>query len=64
MYCVHAQIGAPEHTSEHVKSQKFPGGVPPDPPHTIYISGPQFLYLPWHPPPPKKIINPLGGPDR
>ena len=52
MYCVHAQIGAPEHTSEHVKSQKFPGGVPPDPPHTIYISGPQFLYLPWHPPPP------------
>ena len=46
----------PEHTSEHVKSQIFPGGVPPDPPHTVHFIGPHFLYLPWAPP------NPLGGP--
>ena len=40
------------------KISKFPGGMPPDPPHTIHFVGPQFLYLPWPPPP-----NPLGGPD-
>ena len=52
MYCVHAQkraSGAPEHTSEHVKTQ-FPGAMPPDPPHTIHFVGSHFLYLPWAPP--------------
>ena len=34
----------PEHTSEHVK---FPGGVPPDPPYTVWALSPH---------------NPLGGP--
>ena len=36
-----------EYISEHVKSL---GGVPLDPPHTINIAGPHFLYLPWAPP--------------
>ena len=43
-----------EYTLEHVKSQ-FSGGVPPDPPHTLW--GPLFIFaLGPH--------NPLGDPDQ
>ena len=42
MYCMHAQNGASEATSEHMKSR----GVPPDPPHTIYIMDPTFCVYP------------------
>ena len=34
----------PEHTSEHVKSQNFFGGVPPD--YITSHKGPYFLCLP------------------
>ena len=55
MYCMHIMHKKePEkpsdHTSEHVK---FSGGVPPDPPHTVWAQ--LFLFaLGPH--------NPLGGP--
>ena len=58
-YCVRARkraSGAPRTHFRACKSSKFPGGVSPDPPHTIRFVGPHFLYLPWAPP------NPLGGP--
>ena len=47
--------GAPEHNSEHVKSQNFLGVCPKPSSHNIV--GPHFSYLSWTPPP-----NPLGGP--
>ena len=50
MYCVHAQktaLGAPK---THFRECKFPGGMLPISPHTIYIAGPPFLFLPWAPP--------------
>ena len=37
----------PEHTSEHVKSQNFLGGVPPD--YITSHKGPYFLCLPKGP---------------
>jgi len=62
MYCMDAQKGASEAPRTHFRAckiSKFPGGVPPDPPHTIYSMdyGPHFLYLPWAP------HNPLSHPD-
>ena len=36
----------PEHTSEHVKSQNFPGHAPRPPSYNL-VYGPHFLYLPW-----------------
>ena len=48
--------GAPEHNSEHVKSQNFLGVCLKPSSHNIV--GPHFSYLSWTPPPP----NPLGGP--
>ena len=59
MHCVHARkraSGAPRTHFRACKISKFPGGVLPDPPHTIHYGEPHFLYLPWAPP------NPLGGP--
>ena len=53
MYCVHARkraSGAPRTHFRACKISNFPGGVPPDPPHTIHFVGPHFLYLPWAPP--------------
>ena len=42
--CVHQKElqEPPEHSSEHVK---FPGGVPPDPPHIIHFVGPHVSVL-------------------
>ena len=60
MYCVHARksaSGAPKTHFRACKISKFPGGMPPDPPHITHFVGPHFLYLPCPPPP-----NPLGGP--
>ena len=49
MYCVHAS-GAPRtHFRAHAT---FPGGMPPDPPHTIHI----FVFA-------LGLTNPLGGSD-
>ena len=46
VFTVHGRKGAleapPKHTLEHVKS---PGYMPLDPPHTIHIVRPHFLYL-------------------
>ena len=53
MYCVHVRkraSGAPRTHFRACKISKFPGGMPPDPTHTIHFSGPHFLYLPWAPP--------------
>ena len=45
---------SPEHTSEHAKFSRFPGGMPSDPP--IYIMGSAFVFALVPP-------NPLGSPD-
>ena len=48
MYCVHVRkraSGAPKTHFRACEISKFPGGVPPDPPHTIHFVGPHFLYL-------------------
>ena len=53
MYCVHARkraLGAPRTHFRACKISRFPGGMPPDPHHTIYFVGPHFLHLPWAPP--------------
>ena len=50
MYCVHAQKIASEAPRTHFRAckiSKFPGSVPPHPPHTIRFVEFQFLYLPW-----------------
>ena len=54
MYCMHAQKGAleaPRTCFRACKTSKFSGGVPPDPPCTIYLL--VFALGPFHP---------LGGP--
>ena len=51
MYCMHAQKGTWK-LSEHTK---FSGGVPPDPPHTVWA--PLFIFV-------LGPHNPLGGPGR
>ena len=43
----------PKHTSEHVKSQKLPGGMPPDP--QSIVGAPLYVFVPGP-------HNPLGGP--
>ena len=51
-YCMHAQK-VPETPTTHFRDcniLKFPGGMPPDPPHTICIMPPPLLYLTWDPP--------------
>ena len=47
MYCMHARKGASEALRTHFRAckiSKFSGRVPPDPPHTIYIMGPLFVF--------------------
>ena len=59
MYCAHARkraSEAPEHTSEHVKSQNFFGACPQTPSHNPFCGPPIFLFALGPP-------NPLGGPD-
>jgi len=46
---MHAQKGgseAPRTRFRAYKTSKFSGGVPPDPPYTIYIMGPAFCICP------------------
>ena len=46
MYCMHAQKGAseaPRTRFRACKTSKFSGGVPPDPPCTIYVWAPLFV---------------------
>ena len=54
MYCMHAQKGAseaPRTRFRACKTSKFSGGVPPDPPCTIYVWAPFFVFAlgPSHP---------------
>lgn len=56
MYCMHVQKGASEPLRTHFKAcevSRFPGGMPPDPSHTIQVSLFVFALGP---------SNPLSGP--
>ena len=52
MYCMYVRKGASEAPWTHFRAckiVKFPGGVSPDPPHTIYNMGPTLCICPGPP---------------
>ena len=62
MYCVHARkraSGAPEHTSEHVKSQNFQGRAPRPSSDNPFCGATLFVFAlgPPPPPPPPPILS-------